>query len=132
MMGDDPVKPGDQWERSIDHDIPGIGKATGKVVCVFEAFDKVGDRKTARIGVTTNLSLALNIDAGGAKITGTISTTQSSGTVQFDPEAGRVVSSKNNMSLSGQLTAEAGGMTFTIDSQQEQTTTNELLEKVPE
>jgi hypothetical protein len=132
VLGEDPVKPGDQWERSVDHDIPAIGKVKGKVVCVFEGYDKVGDRKTVRIGVTTNLSLELNIDAGGAKVTGTISTTQSSGTVQFDPEAGRVVSSKNNMSLSGQLTAEAGGMTFTIDSQQEQTATNALLEKVPD
>jgi hypothetical protein len=132
VVGEDPVKPGDQWERPFEHDIPGIGKAKGKVICVVEGYDKVGDRKTVRIGVTTDLSLEINIDAGGAKVTGTISTTQSTGTVHFDPQAGCVVSSKNTMSLSGKLTAEAGGVTFTIDSQQDQTTSNELLETLPE
>jgi len=132
VLSEDPVKHGDQWERPFEIDIPSLGKAKGKIVCVFEGHDKVGDRKTARIGVTTDLSFELNLDAGGAKVTGTISTTRSSGSVQFDPEAGRVLSSKNNLSLSGQLTLEAGGMTFTIDNQQEQTTTSALLEKLPE
>jgi len=34
--------------------------------------------------------------------------------------------------MSGQLTVEAGGMTFTIDNEQEHTSTVELLDKLPE
>jgi hypothetical protein len=132
VLSEEAVKPGDQWERPFELELAGLGKAKGKVVCVFEGHDKVGDRKTARIGITTDLSFELNLDMGGAKVTGTISTTRSSGTVQFDPEAGRLISAKNNMAMSGQLTVEAGGMTFTIDNQQEQTTSTELLDKLPE
>ncbi len=131
VLSEKPVKPGDQWERPFEIDLPSLGKAKGKVTCVFEAYDKVEERRTARLGVTTDLSFELKVEAGGAKVTGTISTTRSSGTVQFDPEAGRIVSSKNDISLSGQLSAEAGGMTFTIDNQQEQKTSSELLDKLP-
>ncbi|MGE5194801.1 MAG: DUF6263 family protein, partial [Deltaproteobacteria bacterium] len=131
-LSEKPVKPGDHWERSFETDLSGLGKAKGKITYVFEGYDKVGERKTVRIGVTTDLSFDLKVEAGGAKVTGTISTTRASGSVQFDPEAGKVVSSKNDMSLSGQLTAEAGGMTFTIDNQQEQKSSSELLDKLPE
>jgi hypothetical protein len=132
VLSAEAVKPGDQWERPFELELAGLGKAKGKVVCVFEGYDKVGERKTVRIGITTDLSVDLDLDMGGAKVTGTISTTRSSGTVQFDPEAGRLISSKNNISMSGQLTVVAGGMTITIDNQQEQTNTSELLEKLPE
>jgi hypothetical protein len=132
VLSEKPVKPGDQWERTFEMDLPAVGKAKGKVVCVFEGHDKVGERKTARIGVTTDLTIDLMIEAGGAKVTGTISTIRSAGTAQFDPEAGRLVSSKNDISMSGQLSVEAGGMTFTIDNQQEQKTSSELLDKLPD
>jgi hypothetical protein len=132
VLSEKPVKPGDQWEVPFEIELPQLGKAKGKVVYVYEGDDKVGDRKTVRIGVTTDLSFDLDLNAGGAKVTGTISTSNSSGTVQFDPEAGRVVSSKRSVSMSGQLSVEAGGMTFAVDNQQEQTSTSELLDKLPD
>ncbi|HLJ11529.1 MAG TPA: DUF6263 family protein [Planctomycetaceae bacterium] len=132
VFGDKPVKPGDQWETPVEIELASLGKAKGKVTCVYEGNDKVRDRKTVRIGITANMTIELNLDAGGMKISGTMSTTNSSGTVQFDPAAGRVVSSKRSVSMSGQLTVEVGGTTIPVDSETEQTSTSQLLNKLPE
>jgi hypothetical protein len=132
ILSEKPVKPGDQWEVPVDIELTKIGKMKGTITYTYEGADKVGNRKTARIGVVSNFSLELNIDQGTSKVTGTLSTTSSSGTVQFDPEAGRVVSSKQTSGLSGQLTVEAGGMMIPIDNQQEDTETLELLDKLPD
>lgn len=132
VLSDKPVSPGDQWEVPFDIDLTGVGKVKGKVTYVYEGNDKVGDRKTVRIGVTTDVTIELKVDAGGAKVTGTLSTTNATGTVQFDPLAGRVLTSKRGTSISGQLTVEAGGMTIPVDSQTEETTSIVLIEKLPE
>jgi len=131
VLSEKPVKPGDQWEVPFDVEMSKLGKIKGTITYTYEAPDKVGDRKTVRIGVSSNLSLELDIDQGGAKVTGTLTTTSSSGTVQFDPEAGRVVSSKQTSGLSGQLSVAVGGMTIPIDNQQDSTETAELLDKLP-
>lgn len=131
-LSDKAVSPGDQWERPLDVDLPGVGKLTGKIVYVYEADDKVGERKTVRIGATPSLSIELNLEAGGAKVKGTLSSGNASGTVQFDPQAGVPVSVKRSISMSGQVNVEAGGMTFPIESSQEETSTVELIDKLPE
>src|SRR5258708_30149172 len=94
VLSEKPVKPGDQWEVPVDAEMTKLGKIKGTITYTYEAPDKVGDRKTVRIGVVSNISIELNLDQGTTKVSGTLSTTSSSGTVQFDPEAGRVVSSK--------------------------------------
>jgi hypothetical protein len=132
VLSEKPVKPGDQWEVPIDVEMTKIGKIKGTVTCTYEGPDKVGNRKTARIGVVSNISIEMNVDQGTAKVTGTLSTTNSSGTVQFDVEAGRIISRKQTDGLSGQLSVEVGGMTIPIDNQQEMTETVELLDKLPE
>ena len=132
VLSDKPVSPGDQWEVPFDIDMPGLGKVKGKVVYVYEANDKVGDRKTVRIGVASDVSIELKIDAGGAKVTGTLSSSSASGSVQFDPETGRVLKSKRSISMSGNLTVEAGGMTIPVETQTDESNTAELLEKLPE
>jgi hypothetical protein len=132
VFSDKPVKPGDTWEVPIDGEITGVGKIKGKTVYTYEGNDKVGDRKTVRIGMVTDLSFELKIDSNEAKVSGTISSTSSSGTVQFDPAAGRIVSSRQTTSMGGQLTIEAGGMVFTINTTADETDTATLLDKLPE
>ncbi len=136
ILSDQPVKPGDQWESQFDVDlpVPGQSRKARTVTYVYEGNDKVGvNAKQCCIGVTTDLTFELSLEAGGAKVTGTISTSKSSGTVQFDPDAGRVVSSKRSLSTTGQLTVEAGGKTFTVDTQQEhRRPASEWLDKLPE
>ncbi len=76
--------------------------------------------------------MELNINQANSKVTGTLTASNSSGTVQFDPVAGRVVSMKRTVSLGGMLSVDANGMTIPIDNQQELTNTFELLEKLSE
>ena len=132
VLSDKPVKPGDKWEVPFDVELTKIGKLKGKITYTYEGPDKVGDRRTARIGATTEISMELDIDQGATKVKGTLATTSASGTVQFDPEAGRVVSIKQNSSMTGKLTVEAGGMMIPVENSQDQTESFELLDKLPE
>lgn len=132
ILSDKPVKPGDKWETPFEVPLATLGTVKGKTTCTFEGYDKVGDRKTVRIGVTTDVSIDLKLDQGGMKVTGTLSSNNSEGTVQFDPEAGCVVSARRGFSLSGQLTVEAGGMIIPVDNQQDHVYELTLLEKLPE
>jgi hypothetical protein len=131
ILSEKPVAVGDKWEVPVDMELPKIGKLKGKTVFTCEGADKVGDRKTVRIGVTTDHTFELNAEQGGAKVSGTLTTTSSTGTVQFDAEAGRVVSIKRTFGMSGQLSVDVNGMAIPVDSQQEQTLALELLEKLP-
>src|SRR5262245_48348751 len=132
MLSDKPVKMGDQWEVAVESELGKLGKVKAKTICTYEGPDKVGNTKTVRIAVGGEMTMELNIDQGGMKVTGTLTSSNSSGTVQFDPVAGRVVSIKRTLTVGGMLTVEAGGMTIPVDNQQEQTNTFELLEKLPE
>ena len=131
VLSDKPVKPGDKWEVPVDMELPKVGKLKGKTTYTCEGLDKVGDRKTVRIGVTTDHSFELSAEQGGAKISGTLTTSSSTGTIQFDPEAGRVVSIKRNYAMSGQLSIDVNGMVIPVDNQQEQTASLELLDELP-
>lgn len=131
VLSDKPVSPGDKWESPIDVELPNIGHMKGKTTCTYEGPDKVGDRKTARIGVVSEITFDLKIDLGGVKASGAMSTTNSTGTIQFDPQMGRIVSSKRELALSGQFSADVNGMTITVDTEQNQTVTEELLDKAP-
>ncbi|HLJ10135.1 MAG TPA: DUF6263 family protein [Planctomycetaceae bacterium] len=132
VFSEKPVEPGDSWEESFEVELKGVGKVKGKVFYTYEADDKVGDRKTVRIGVKTDVTVDLDVDAMGAKVTGMVSTNSSEGVVQFDPAAGRVVAVKHKMSMSGQLTVNAGGMVIPVDNFEEHVRTTELLSKLPE
>lgn len=131
IFSDKPVKTGDTWEVPFDLEIPNLGKMRGKTVFTHEGADKVGDRKTIRIGITSETTFDLALDQPGVKVSGTLTTNGFTGTAQFDPEAGQIVSMKREFGLAGQLSADAGGMTIAIDTQQQHTSTSELLDKLP-
>ena len=54
------------------------------------------DALLARKGKQLDAAIELKVDAGGAKVTGTLSTSSASGSVQFDPQAGRILKSKTD------------------------------------
>ena len=64
-------------------------------------------------------------------MTGTISTNNSSGIVQFDVVAGRVLSSQSTVSMGGMLNVNVNGMDIPIQNDQTMKTTVEYLEKLP-
>ena len=132
QFGENPVKPGDTWEKSYEIELGRIGKVQGKQVYTYVGPDKVGDRPTAKFTVTYDLSVDIDINTQGSKVTGTLSTADASGTVQFDPENGRIVSKQTTLTLSGNLNISAGDQNFTVEISQTQTTKLELLDKLPE
>lgn len=126
------VKPGDTWEVPYDVELPKIGKAQGKRVYTFEAMDKVGDRATARLGVKLELSIDVDLEMNGAKITGKLSVSESAGTIQFDPEKGRTLSKKAKYTISGTLNVDVNGNVIPVETEQIQSVNSELIEKIPE
>lgn len=126
------IKPGDRWEEPFEMELAQFGTLKGKANYTYEGADKVGNRKTAKFSSTTEISIDLDITQRGAKITGTIASTEGSGTIQFDPEKGQIVSLTGTMKMSGNLTVEAGGNTINITQEQTQKMTKKLLDKLPE
>jgi hypothetical protein len=131
-LPEQPVGPGDTWEKPYEMKLPGLGLAKGKSVYKLEGPDKVGDRATIKISVRDEMSIDLDLDQAGAKVTGSLSVNSSSGTIQFDPEAGAIVSKKTTQTLSGNLNVAAGGQNIPVQQEQTHTTTTELLDKEPE
>jgi len=132
VLNEKPVKVGDKWENPFDFDLPSVGKARGKETVTYVGEDKVGDVKTAKFAVTTDMSFDVDVDVNGTKVTGQITTSNSSGTAQFDPAAGRLVSLKNSFTVGGQLNVAVNGMNIPIQQDQTHTVSVELLDKLPE
>lgn len=127
-----PIKPGDTWEVPFEMKLPKIGTFQGKNVYKYIGNDKVRNRKTAKFSMTSELSIKIDIEMDGAKVTGTLSVSDSSGTVQFDPEKGQIVSNKFKMTLAGNLNVNVNNMDIPIEQEQTHTATIELLDKLPE
>jgi hypothetical protein len=126
------VSPGDNWDYSYEVPLKGLGKVTGKSTYTYEGNDRVGDRKTVRIGVKSDLTIDFDMEILGVKLTGTMSSTNATGTAQFDAASGRIVSTKNTSTMTGPLKVEVGGMTFDLGNSQDDTRTVQLLDKIPE
>lgn len=132
IFSDKPVQPGDSWEVETETEIPGIGKIKGKRVFNYEGPDKVGELETAKFTVNHEYSIDIDIEANGSEITGSMSTSNASGTVQFDPERGRVVSNNSSYTLAGDISVAVNGMTQTVNTSQTHSVELQLLEKLPE
>jgi len=126
------IKPGDTWKEPFEMDLPNIGTIKGETTYTYEGADKVNGRKTAKFTSTTEISIDIDIKMGQADVTGSISSTEATGTIHFDMEKGRIVSFSSEMKMEGDLTVEAGGMTINITQSQTQKLTKKLLDKLPE
>jgi hypothetical protein len=126
------IKPGDAWTEPFEMDLPNIGKIKGETTYTYEGAGKVNDRKTAKFTATTEISVDIDIKMGQADVTGSISATESTGTIHFDQDKGRIVLLTSTMKMEGDMSVEAGGMTFNITLNQTQKLTKKLLDKLPE
>ena len=131
VLSEKAVKPGDKWESAYELAMPKFGTVKGKRIYTYLGPDKVGGRKTAKISVEQELSFKLDLNMDNAKVSGEFKTDKSSGTVQFDPLKGQLVSKKTQFTLSGTLTVDANGNIATIESEQTQEVAVELLDKLP-
>jgi hypothetical protein len=132
IFSEKPVKPGDSWESEYNVSIPGIGTVKEKRIYTYEKPDKVGDVATAKITIAYEITIEIDLKANGTQITGSLSTNNASGTAQFDPEKGRMVSMKSNYTVSGDLAISVNGTNQTISTSQTHTTELQLLDKLPE
>ena len=128
----DPVEPGDTWEQTTSAELPNLGTMKSRRTFKYEGPDKVGERTTARISISSEMTFQLNMEQMGAKVTGTLRTTRGEGTAQFDPAAGQLVSSKSTMDLAGELSVSVGDQVIPVQTEQTQTTTTELLDRLPD
>lgn len=127
-----PVKAGDTWQEPYQLKIPGLGEFQGKRTYTFVGPDQVGEIPTVRITIDTDLSGDLEINMPEAKVSGKFETQKATGTVQFDPATGRILSMESEQTFSGDLTVEAGGNTIPVDFDQTIKTTRKLIDKIPE
>jgi hypothetical protein len=132
VFGEEAVRAGDRWETPYEMQLPKVGDAKGKKIYTYLGPDKVGNRKTVKIGVTHELDFDLNLDVNGVKVTGKMTIDRATGTIQFDPEKGHLVSMTSQYTLSGTMNVDANGMQFPVTTEQLQRVNLELLEKLPE
>jgi hypothetical protein len=126
------VKPGDTWDVPYEISMGKIGAMKGKGAYRYVGPDKVADRPTAKLDVSGETSLTFDFEMDGAKVTGTLGTTATSGTIQFDTATGRVLSSQGAVSIAGTLNVNAGGMDIPIQNEQNMKTKIEYLDKLPD
>jgi len=126
------IKTGDTWDVSSDVDLPQLGKNRGKSTYRFVGPDKVQGRETAKTEVTGDTSFELNLEQDGAKITGTLSSTNVSGTVHFDIATGRVLRAEGSVTLGGEFSVDVNGMVIPVRNDQSMKSSFEVLEKVPD
>ena len=131
VFSDQPVKPGDSWETEFNADLQGIGHAKGKRIYKYIGPDKVGEVATEKFTVTLELLIDIDIKANGAEVNGTLSAADSSGTIQFDPELGRVVSIKTGYTFGGEIKVLANGISREIKTSQTQNVERSLLGEMP-
>ncbi len=126
------LQPGDSWDTPSEVDLPNIGKTKSKSSYRYTGTEKINGRDAAKFEVTNETSVSLDIDQGGAKITGTISSTGATGIIHFDLETGRIVRVTGNATLGGDLSIDANGMIIPLRNDQTVKATIEWLEKLPD
>lgn len=131
ILDEGPVKPGDKWEAPIDFNLAKLVKGKAKLTFTYMGPEKLAERTVAKVLALDETSLDIDSETDGTKVTGTFATSQSEGTILFDNATGRIVSSKNSVTMGGQLTAVANDMNFPLQIEQTQTTALELLDEVP-
>jgi hypothetical protein len=132
ILSDKPVNPGDRWESLVEVELGGVGKMKSKEMYTYVGPDKVGNRKTAQLAIVTEMAFDMDLAQGDAKVTGALTSMNSSGSAQFDPEAGCLVSLKTTYTLAGQINVAINGMNIPIQNDQTHTITVEQIDKLPE
>lgn len=131
-LPEEPVTSGDKWEQSLDMELPKIGKAEGKRIYTYRGLVEIDGRKLAKIDTTDEMSFNVDLDLNGAKVTGTVTIGNSSGTIHFDPAQGQIVSSTSTFTTTGNITATAGDRNIPVQMEQTQTITVTQLKELPQ
>ena len=126
------LKPGESWEVPHDMKLPGVGRLIGTTTYTYVGREEVDGRKLARFTESSEASIEIELEADGAEFTGSLDASESTATMLFDPEKGRLVSKSGRMELAGELSADIGGQTITIEQSQSHKGSIKLLDKLPD
>lgn len=130
-FSDKPVKPGDTWLIPMQMTVENVGTFEGKKTYKLVGMETYKKRTVARITYTTELTIDIKLSRGGAKLTGKIQVDSSKGTALFDPAKGQLVQLNEELVLKGRFAATTKDSTIEATTQQTQTTSVELLDKLP-
>ncbi len=126
------VKPGEKWENPLEMELGGLGVIKGTETVTLLSIETRDGHSIAKLSTTSDMSFDLKLDMGTAKVSGKISTANSSGTAEFDITAGKLLKQSGEVTLSGQLSVEVNGMTIPLQMTQTVSSEQEALDKLPE
>lgn len=127
-----PLKPGDHWENPLELELPGLGLIKGKESITFLRLETVDSQTIAKFSTSTDISFDLNVEVNGAKVTGKVTTSNSSGMADFNVVQGKVKSLTSELTLTGDLTIVVNNMTLPVQLTQTVSAGQTALEKLPE
>jgi hypothetical protein len=130
------VAKGDKWERNTVLDMGPIGKYENNYKYTYEGKDEK-EKKLDKIKVEMNLKYKEPAEPAGSgtsnlpfKIKNAdLKSTSGTGTILFNPEAGRIEKSDMTVELSGKLTIEIGGQSTEVNLTQTQKSNVETSDK---
>ena len=126
------VKPGDKWENPLEMDLAGLGVIKGKETVTLLAIEVRDGHKIAKLSSFSDLAFDAKLDMGGAKVTGKITSTNSSGSSEFDITAGKLLKQTAELTLSGQLTVEVNNTQLPLQLTQTLSSEQVAIDKLPE
>jgi hypothetical protein len=130
-----PVKKDDTWERTSTLNLGPIGSFETKYKYTDEGADEK-DKKLRKIKFDTTLKYTPPAATAGAGLpfkilSADLQGKDSTGTLLFDVDKGRVASTNASTKLAGKLSIEIGGMASTVELEQSQTTTMKTSDENP-
>ncbi|MDB5391148.1 MAG: hypothetical protein JWM11_6794 [Planctomycetaceae bacterium] len=132
VFSEKPVKPGEKWDNPFEAEMPGLGTMKGKETITFLAIEQREGHSIAKLSISNDVSFDLNIEMGGAKVTGKVTTSNSEGSAEFDITAGKLLSQKSKLTLAGQLSVDANGATIPVQISQTIGSETTAVDKLPE
>lgn len=132
VLPEKPIKAGENWENPFELDLGALGIVKGKESVTLVSVEKRDGHDIAKLSTTSDLSFDLKLDMNGTKVTGKMTTSNSTGSSEFDITAGKLLKQTSELTLSGQLTVEVNGMTIPIQQTQTISAEHELVDKLPE
>lgn len=126
------IKPGEKWDNPFEMDLPGLGVIKGKETVTLLMVENRDGHSIAKLSSSSDVSFDLKLDMGVAKVSGKITTSNSTGSAEFDVTAGKLLKQNGELTLSGQLSVEANNMTIPVQLTQVVSSENAALDKLPE
>jgi hypothetical protein len=126
LFPDEPVGPGDTWQRSFTTPVPMLGSMTTNTTFTLTGVEKSEGRTIAKIATTGTMSMD-GESTSPVPMTVNLGDTKMEGSIDFDADRG--ITTSSDLSTSMQMTIDAGGQQMTMTMSQ--TMGTELVEYKP-